>query len=782
MSGQESPIYIENEWLISENRFDPIQIVTTGSNFMTGNGYLGYRGTFPEWESDEYVGCVVSDTYDNADGKWKELCTVPNALYTVGEVETHKVHPTRTTGEVSDYRLSLNYRYGRTSGSYTWKEPVPAGAAAQQELNVSFERFSSYSSLHLVAQRVKIHPGHAGRLTLYTGVDGQVWSLNGDHFSKCRPFESDGVIGFHCSTAETGLPIVVAQGIRIYGASPKQLVKEYSTDQQKPRLLRQLRFDLQADEEIVIEQMMTVFSGNDTHDPYQAAKELALTAVENGFDREAGQSARVWDSLWNRYSIKVDSSDDTQPLLNYNLYHNIIATPAHTDHLPIGARGLSCQAYQGAAFWDQEIFNLPMYLYTYPEVAKNLLIYRYKTLDGARRKAARLGYDGAYYAWISGDTGDELCPDYFFKDVLTGRKIRNHFNDWQIHISPDISYTIWQYYRATGDWEFITKYGAEMLFEIANFLVSHAYFKKDKNRYEIIRVLGPDEYHENADNNAFTNLQAKWAIGAAIAVFDRISEESPELLEQIGRRSRLDADRIELWREMHALMYIPTPAPDSKLIEQFDGYFNLEDITPDKLAERLKDPNEYWGWPTGIAYETQVIKQADVVQLFCLHPELYDTDTMQANYSYYEKRTHHRSSLSPAVHSIVAARIGFYDQAYHYFQKSLTIDLYSTNPPASGGTFIGGIHTAACGIAWQMVVFGFAGIEVGEDGLHCNPHIPREWSSAQFTLHYRGKSCIFTITPDSVKVDAALSNAEPLKIRILGKNYSIEPGQTLTHS
>src|SRR6056297_3056673 len=708
MSAQESPIYIENEWSISENRFDPVQIVTTGSNFMTGNGYLGYRGTFPEWEADEYVGCIVSDTYDNADGKWKELCTVPHGLFTAIQLDKQPVHPTSGSGSVSDYRLSLNYRYGRTSGGYTCA-PADTGDSSQ-ELHISFERFASYSSLHLVAQRVRIAAKAAAKLTLLTGVDGQVWSLNGDHFPSCSSFTNNSIIGFQCATSETGLPVVAAQGIRIYGANPSSTIVEHESDKGKPRILRKLQLELQAGEEIVIEQMMTVFSGNDTEDPYTAAVRLAEESVENGYEREAEHRARVWDSLWNRYSIKVDSGDDTQALLNYNLYHNIIATPAHTDHLPIGARGLSCQAYQGAAFWDEEIFNLPMYLYTYPNVAKNILIYRYKTLEGARRKAQRLGYEGAYYPWISGDTGDELCPDYFFKDVLTGRKIRNHFNDWQIHISPDISYTIWHYYEATGDWEFIREYGAEMLFEIANFLVSHAYLKKEKNRYEIIRVLGPDEYHENADNNAFTNLQAKWAIGAALDVYYRLSKEEPQVLKRLEKRSRIDEDRIELWQEMHEYMYIPTPLADSGLIEQFDGYFDLEDITPDALAERLKDPNEYWGWPTGIAYETQVIKQADVVQLFCLHPGMYNSDTMRKNYSYYERRTHHRSSLSPAVHSIVASQIGFPDQAYHYFQKSLTIDLYSTNPPASGGTFIGGIHTAACGIAWQMVVFGFAEI------------------------------------------------------------------------
>ena len=191
----------------------------------------------------------------------------------------------------------------------------------------------------------------------------------------------------------------------------------------------------------------------------------------------------------------------------------MIATPAHTDHLPIGARGLSCQAYQGAAFWDQEVFNLPVFLYTDPEIARKILIYRYKTLNGARKKARDLGYQGAFYAWISGDSGEEICPSYFFKDVISGRRIRNHFNDWQIHISPDIAYTIWLYVTVTNDTEYLRDYGAEIVFEIARFLVSRSHFRKDRNGYDVIRVLGPDEYHENVDNNFFTNFPGAFCRG-----------------------------------------------------------------------------------------------------------------------------------------------------------------------------------------------------------------------------------------------------------------------------
>ena len=783
MGTQDSPIYIENEWSIRENRFDPVQIVTTGSNFMTGNGYLGYRGTFPDWGADQSVGCIVSDTYDNADGRWTELCNVPNALFCLLRSEDTSISlfdvsgrtgrsscsapPSSVSPCISNYYLSLNFRYGRTVGGFSWRDPEG------RMFRVSFERFASYRNLHAVLQRIRIVSEKEGPMEIQTGIDGILWNLNGDHLHSFSASEKQGILAVESATSERDLPIAVAQGIKLSGAVSKTLISL-----KNPKTaMRTITADLQANEELLIEQVMSVYSGKDVQNPRAAAIELARDISGTGYDREAENSARIWDGMWNNYDIVIDSSDDTQALLHYNIYHNIIASPVHTDHLPIGARGLSCQAYQGAAFWDQEIFNLPMFLHTYPQAARNILTYRYKTLAGAKRKARRLGYDGAYYAWISGDSGDELCPDYFFKDVLTGRKIRNHFNDWQIHISMDIAYTVRQYFHATGDWDFIREAGAEILFEIANFIASRAHFRKDKNRYEFIRVLGPDEYHENADNNIFTNYQAKWSISAALEIYARIQTEEPQLLEKLQGRTDLSKERICLWEEMADLIYIPQPDPETRLIEQFDGYFQLEDIRPRQLEQRLLNPDEYWGWPNGIAFETQVIKQADVLQLFCLHPDLYDLETMKANYLYYEPRTHHRSSLSPAVHSIVAARIGFAEEAYRYFQKSLTIDLFNTNPPASGGTFIGGIHTAACGIAWQIVVSGFAGVETGKEGIICRPRLPSEWNRIQFTYMYRSQNLRFTMTENLTRIESLYSNTESVPVKMKGKLIRLEPGE-----
>jgi kojibiose phosphorylase len=386
-------------------------------------------------------------------------------------------------------------------------------------------------------------------------------------------------------------------------------------------------------------------------------------------------------------------------------------------------------------------------------------------LDGARAKAHRLGYKGAYYAWTSGKTGEELFPDFFFTDVLTGRKIRNHFNDWQIHISPDIVYAIWNYYQASGDQEFLFSHGAEIMFEVSRFLFSHCYFKTEKNRFEFIRLLGPDEYHENVDNNAFTNYQAYYALEKSLQLYKIIGEQKPGFLKELSARINLTEQELDGWQQLKDLLFLPEPDPETGIIEQFDGYFELEDIFPDHLRKRLIDPDEYWGWPNGIAVHTQVLKQADVVQLLALH-DIFPQSIIKANYEYYEPRTEHGSSLSPSVHALVACKANHPQEAYRYFKESATIDLYHRSKKViSGGSFLGGIHTAACGATWTTIVMGFAGFrQIDELSLEFAPHLPTCWKSLKFHITIRNHLISILITPQKIRLDSESIECESIEI------------------
>lgn len=809
----ENNVNSDTQWDIYEREFIPEQIVTTGSNYMIGNGYYGYRGTFADDGKNEYVGCILSDTYDNADGVWKELVTVPNGLFTLVRAGGKDIRWNDGAGR--DYRRSLHFRYGEWRAQATWPE---------EGITLREERFASADDLHLLASRLTVTAVRPGEVVLTTGIDGDVWSLNGNHFRATAANRVDDVNEFVCVTGEHGYDIVVQEHaeLQLENGSPAASVPE-ETD--GTRQLRTFTVALEAGQSAVLTKFVAIYGTNDlrtrqnphtavtvpdrpaetgTIDPARSASEARRIAGEpadphrptredlrsaagavlkrarrTGWEGLLKAHRTVWDERWKVMDVEIGGDEIAQTVIRYNIYHNIIATPTHTDHLPIGARGLSCQAYQGAAFWDQEIFNLPMFLYTAPEIARNILVYRYRTLDGARRKARDLGYNGAFYAWISGDSGEEICPAYFFRDVVSGRRIRNHFNDWQIHVSPDIAFTVQRYVSVTGDYEFLKDYGAEIVFEIARFLYSRSVYRADRDRYEILRVLGPDEYHENVDNNFFTNFQSRFAVSYAVEVYRWMDKEAPSVLKKLAGKIGLMERETERWSDLARKIFVPEPAGDTRLIEQFSGFFQHEDVTPDELKSRLIEPGEYWGWPNGIAFETQVSKQADVLQLFMLHPEAYDLDVVKANWEYYEPRTQHGSSLSPGVYATVAARVGLLDDAYRYFMKSCTIDLYNDNKPVSGGTFIGGIHTAACGVSWQIVTLGFAGMYQIEGGFGFIPHLPKHWKRLKFSVTYAGSVIDVTVTADEddrmhVAVSADNGNREDMVVEIAGMRRSIK--------
>lgn len=724
-------LYTPNGWKIVKNRYDRDMAITEGTNFMIGNGYLGYRGTFFEDTKEDYVGCIVTDTWDNADGKWEELCTVPNALHTTLTIDGKLFD----LEEASSFERSLNLKDAITS------RKVKTNILGKN-IEINEEKFASYEEKHVVAMRIQIVSDEDAKLIINTGIDTDVWSINGNHFSKEEQIINDQYQAVRLTTKSYKDEIIVLEKNDIPCEKVTYNEKYYT-----------YQCELKKDQPLTLIKYMIVVSSNDVESPIEHAENISKS-IEN-YQTFKQKHVNQWKNIWQNLDVKIKGNLIDQVGLRFNIYHAIIATPMHKS-LPIGARGLSCQAYQGAAFWDQEIFNTPMYLYSWPSVAKNILIYRYNTLKGAKSKAKKHGFEGAFYAWISGKTGEELCPDFFFKDVITNRDIRNHFNVWQIHISPDIAYTIQKYVEVTKDQEFLYQYGIEMIFEITRFLASRVNYKPRKNRYEINQVQGPDEYHENIDNNAFTNYQTYYTFVAALQYLDKPTKE----VEAVIQKLQLTDEEMNLWRDIKEKLYLPSPN-EQGIIEQFDGYFDLESIVPaKKVTERLINKEEYYGWPNGITVYTQCLKQADVVQLFHLYPNLFSRDIMKKNYQYYEPRTLHFSSLSPSIHSIVASHIGNKEEAYKYFKKSLMIDLLNTNEAVSGGTFIGGIHTAANGASWQMVINGFAGLTYEENHIELNPNIPEEWEGLSFSIYVRGEQIYIDMTKNGIELTKSESDKE----------------------
>jgi trehalose/maltose hydrolase-like predicted phosphorylase len=419
-------------------------------------------------------------------------------------------------------------------------------------------------------------------------------------------------------------------------------------------------------------------------------------------------------------------------------------------------------------FWDTEIFLLPFYVLTWPEAARSLLMYRFRTLDAARAKAARMGWRGALYAWESADSGAETTPDQVIGpdrrvvDVLSGRQ--------EQHISADVAYAVWQYWQATGDEAFLLDAGAEILLETARFWSSRAQPEADGSRH-IRGVIGPDEYHEHIDDNAFTNVMARWNIHRALDVAALLRDRWPERWARLSSRLGLDDTELQEWLNVVATMATGLN-PETGLFEQFAGFFALEEIDLANYAGRSVPMDVVLGRErTG---RSQVIKQADVVALLALLPEEFASGAAAENFRYYEPRCGHGSSLSRAMHGLAAARLGYSEKALDYFRQTAAIDLADTHAAIAGG-----VHIAALGGIWQTAVFGFAGLSLRSDGVAIDPQLPAGWRTLGFGFQWRGRRLKIRIDQANECVEAALEEGEPMTLVVGGEPNELRRNQLL---
>jgi nigerose phosphorylase len=321
--------------------------------------------------------------------------------------------------------------------------------------------------------------------------------------------------------------------------------------------------------------------------------------------------------------------------------------------------------------------------------------------------------------------------------------------------------------------------GAEVILECARFYYSYAYFKKDKNRYEILDVIGPDEYHERVNNNAFTSMVAKATFEIANATTDHLKQTHPEKFKALVRKIDI-AGELPLFVEAANLLYVPQPDPKTRVIEQFDAYFKLKEARIEELKARKLHPDEYLGAGQGLAVPTKVIKQADVIMMLNLFRDRYSTEVKKANWEYYEPRTEHGSSLSACAYAMVAADIGKLDWAYNYFLKTAKIDIEAKYKVYVGTIFMGGSHPAANGGAWMTAVFGFGGVGADTETVAINPRLYKKWNTLQFNLMYKGDRFGIKITRRQVEITAGLSNKARYRFIVSGKSIECAPARQVS--
>jgi trehalose/maltose hydrolase-like predicted phosphorylase len=491
-------------------------------------------------------------------------------------------------------------------------------------------------------------------------------------------------------------------------------------------------------ETTVFEKRASIVTSRDTDLVSESGLRIVHDNLQKKWDELFSESVIAWGKLWESSDIEIKSDDDAQLMTRFSIYQLLIAGPQNDEQVNIGAKTLSGYGYRGHAFWDTEIFMLPFFSFTQPQIAKNLLSYRYHRLPGARKKAKVNGFKGAQYPWESAATGEEVTPKWVpnwtpHQSANESELIRIWTGDIQIHISADVAYAILQYWLVSGDDDFMKDRGIQVILETAQFWNSRLEWSDEKQLYEITDVIGPDENHDHIDNNTFTNRMVVWHLETANKLYHWLKANGKEKLEQIEAQTGLSIKDAAEWLGKASQIYIPEPNQDG-IIEQFEGFFDLEDVDFSSYADRTLSMQQIFGIEG--CQKVMALKQADIVMLHFLLRNEYDTKIIEKNYDFYSARTDHEygSSLGPAMHALVANWINRPNEAYQHFLRAGMADLYDVR-----GNVSDGIHAASLGGIWQTVVFGFAGLSVTEQGWILKPKLPKGWKSIKFKFWYKGK-------------------------------------------
>jgi trehalose/maltose hydrolase-like predicted phosphorylase len=744
-------------WILHADGYDALRETSIGSRFAISNGFLGIRGTRAMTRGARWVvppRTYVAGLFDTPGTGSDSPGLVPAADWLNVRIMLPGGPLVYHPGDVASHRMTLDLKRGALLSEFRRSQPL-GSSDPNVGIHVRTLRLVSLGERAIGLQliQIEIEAGEA-EITLEASFEGVDLGLVVDQLRQDL-----GV--WHTHRPGKHLAIATASSLRIDGrdllpASRGELKYSWTWTCRPAQVVCFERF------------VAVVRTDTPEQDPSQEAREKLAGARRLGSRGVVAQHEAAWSGRWQCSEIEVTGDAAAQQALRFALYHLNGAANPGDQRVSIGARALTGDDYRGHVFWDTEIYLLPFYSMTWPEAARSLLMYRFRTLDGARAKAAAMGWRGALYAWESADTGEDTTPEHAIGpdrkivDILCGKQ--------EQHISADVAYAVWQYWQATADEKFLLDAGAEILLETARFWSSRAQPESDGHCH-IRGVIGPDEYHETIDDNAFTNVMARWNIRRALEVAAMLRKRWPACWASLSARLKLVDDELERW--LHTAETMATGLdPATGLFEQFAGFHQLEDVDLSQYAGRSVPMDVVLGRDR--MRRSQVIKQADVVALLGLLPEEFPGEAAAKNFGYYEPRCSHGSSLSRAMHGLVAARLGLVDMALRYFHETAAIDLGDTQVAIDGG-----IHIAAQGGVWLMAVFGFAGLSLTPDGPALDPRLPPSWSSLGFRFQWRGRSLKIRIGQAVRGIDATLEAGEPLTLFIRGQPFELRGGDTL---
>ncbi len=748
--------YAVDPWKIIENGFDNDRSRVGESIFSLGNESTGVRGSFDEGGSiDSLRGAYINGVYDIADIERSYRGIVDKVHFMIPAcdwLDTDII----LDGEKLDlgkvkfegFVRELDMRTGMLSRRFVWE------TASGKRLEIYFERFLDMVNRERAYQRITFLPENfSGRITVKSGL-----SFETVHEGRKKCFWQDVLhkadgnrISLKASTTRSGMEVFAGAAVYMIG-DPVVGYGEKTVSLSSDIPL------IKGETSAVEKRVVLLFDKNKGDELMAHGEELLTECSAVSFENAAEKQKEYWDSYWAVSDIRIEPEEGTgknaervmaeQQGIRFCSFQLAQTYNGGSCLHNIGAKGLTGEAYNGHAFWDTESCCLPFYLFTNPEAAKNLLIFRYNTLPMARNRARMLDCEGACYP-IATLNGDEACSLWQHASL-------------QLQPSTAVAYGIWHYFKTTGDREFLYKYGAEILVEIARFLKSRVALGNATKKYGFYGVMGPDEFHLMVNNNAYTNYMGERTLSFAAETVDNMKATDVAAYKALCDKTGLLPGEVDKWREIADNMYCPKGSDG--LIEQHDGFFDLPHTDIDAIP--ITDFPLYDHWSYDRIYRTDMIKQPDVLMMLYLYNSSFSESEKRVNYDFYRKHTIHESSLSPAIHSILAAELGKMDDAMDFFGFATRLDLDDYNRNTREG-----LHITSIAMAWANIVYGFAGLRSDGEILRFAPRLPDRWNSLNFSIMYKGQVLDIRMERDATYF-SGISEGE-LRVRVYDSEYTV---------
>lgn len=761
-------IYPVEEWNITEEKFSEEINYRNETTFSLSNGYIGTRGTFEEdYDFDLNTGLegnFINGFYEEENikyGEWnfgfptesQSLLNLPNCKIIQLMIDDELFN--MRSGKVESYKRTLHMDEGVLSRELVWTSPKG------KKLKIDIRRFVSFTNKNLLEIQYKVQPlNFNGNISFLSKINGDVEN----HTRKTNPLVDYGPFGRRLMADEVQAEneILYYEGTTLNSklsmacGCKHYLNTNYNVSKvKKDKYSCEIMFSTNGikDEEVIFEKYVIYTSSIDIEKEKMKKFVLDKLAIasEDGYDYAEKIQKEYMQKLWKNADIEIEGDTKLQQGIRFNLFH-IMQSAARDGKTGMGAKGLSGEGYEGHYFWDTEMYVIPVFVYTNPELAKSLLDYRYNTLNEARDRAKILGHiKGALYPWRT----------------INGKEASTYFplGTAQYHINADIAYAFKLYVDSTGDYDYLIDKAAEVLCETARVWADVGCFAESRdNKYCICAVTGPDEYNAIVDNNFYTNLMARENIKDALWALDKIKELNEGAYNNLIDKLGIESDELELWKKIADNMYFPYDK--KREIYPLDDGFMIRKPWDDSKIPEDKRHLLYENYHPLFIFRQRMSKQADAILGMYLHSNLFTTEELKRNYDFYQEVTLHHSSLSTCIFGILASQVGYHEEAYTYFSQSARMDLddYHNN-------FYAGIHAANMAGTWQGIVNGFAGLRTNKGVLEFNPTIPTNWNGYRFKVSYKGRVIDIHIRHDEIKI--TLLKGSELSFYLNNKNISL---------